>query len=90
MKIYFAGIESQIGIVEKCKPKNVLFSFASANADCIKYATSRDCESYLLDSGAFTFMNSAKRADFDSYVDRYIDFINEYNVPLFFEMDLAI
>ena len=88
MKIYFAGIESQRKIIERCKPKNVLFSFASANEQSIKYALSSNCESFLLDSGAFTFLNTAKRVDFDSYVDRYIEFINHYSIPLFFEMDI--
>lgn len=72
MKLYFAGIESQSKLIEKCKPPNVLFSFASHNEDCIKYALSADCKSYLLDSGAFSFMNGKKRVDFDSYTDRYI------------------
>ena len=56
--------------------KNVLFSFASANEQSIKYALSSNCKSFLLDSGAFTFLNTAKRVNFDSYVDRYIEFIN--------------
>ena len=42
----------------------------------------------MLPVPAFTFMNGAKRVDFDSYTDRYIEFINAYKVPLFFEMDL--
>ena len=71
MKIYFAGIESQSKIIERCKPKNVLFSFASANEQSIKYALPSNCKIFLLDSGAFTFLNTAKRGDFDSYVDRY-------------------
>lgn len=88
MKIYLAGIESQGKLLEKCKPPNVLFSFASANEQSVKYALSPDCESFLLDSGAFTFMNGKKKVDFDSYCDRYIEFINAYKIPLFFELDL--
>lgn len=88
MKLYFAGIESQEKILLACKPKNVLFSFASANKAAISYALSDNCESYLLDSGAFTFMNGKSKIDFDSYVDRYIEFINQYKVKNFFEMDI--
>ena len=88
MKIFLAGIENQMPIVNKCKPPNVLFSFASYNEECVRYALSADCKSFLLDSGAFTFINGAKRVDFESYTDKYIDFINAYKVPLFFEMDL--
>ena len=88
MKIFLAGIESQGKLLEKCRPPNVLFSFASANEQCINYALSPSCKNYLLDSGAFTFMNGKKCADFDSYTDRYIEFINAYKVPHFFEMDI--
>ena len=89
MRMYFAGIESQKQIIELVKPPNILFSFLGANAVAINYAKSPYCESYLLDSGAFTFLYGAgKKVDFDSYVDRYIEFINANNVPLFFEMDV--
>lgn len=43
---------------------------------------------FLLDSGAFTFMVNGKTVNgFDSYIDRYIDFINAMNIERFFEMD---
>lgn len=48
-----------------------------------------DCTEWLLDSGAFSMMNGRKnKIDFDSYLERYIDFIKSYNVKLFFELDL--
>lgn len=43
---------------------------------------------FLLDSGAFTFMNGKKSADFNGYLSKYIDFINKYNVEYFFELDV--
>lgn len=44
---------------------------------------------FLLDSGAFTFMNSSKgEVDFEKYLDRYIKFINENNIQYFFELDV--
>ena len=44
---------------------------------------------FLLDSGAFTFMNSCKeQVDFDEYLERYIAFINKYDVTYFFELDI--
>lgn len=43
---------------------------------------------FLLDSGAFTFMNSNKKADFNEYLDRYIKFINENDIEHFFELDI--
>lgn len=47
------------------------------------------CQNFLLDSGAFTFMSSAKKAvDWDDYLQRYIDFINRNNIKRFFELDI--
>ena len=44
---------------------------------------------FLLDSGAFTFMNSQKgKIDFDEYLTRYINFINKYDIKYFFELDV--
>lgn len=49
--------------------------------------TARD---FLLDSGAFTFLNSEKKhsPNFDEYLQRYINFINKYDIKLFFELDI--
>lgn len=46
------------------------------------------CKEFLLDSGAFTFMNSGKKVHWKSYVDEYIRFINKYDIQQFFELDL--
>ena len=44
---------------------------------------------FLLDSGAFTFMNSQKgKINFDEYLTRYINFINKYDIKYFFELDV--
>ena len=44
---------------------------------------------FLVDSGAFTFMNGSKgKVDFNAYLDKYIDFINKNNVKHFFELDI--
>lgn len=49
-------------------------------------------KSFLLDSGAFTFMIQAKSQsvviDWDRYIEQYADFIKEFNVDLFFELDI--
>lgn len=47
------------------------------------------CELFLLDSGAFTFMNGCKgEVDFNAYLDKYIKFINQNNIRYFFELDI--
>jgi hypothetical protein len=46
-------------------------------------------KSFLLDSGAFTFLSNSKSAvNWDDYVRRYINFINRHDIQLFFEMDI--
>lgn len=46
-------------------------------------------KSFMLDSGAYTFKNKSKAvADWDDYLRRYIDYINRYDVSLFFELDI--
>ena len=51
----------------------------------------RDYWDFLLDSGAFTFMSDKKNSsgvDWDAYLTRYIDFINEMDIDNFFELDI--
>lgn len=44
---------------------------------------------FLLDSGAFTFMqNSKKHVDWNEYLEQYAEFINTHNVDKFFELDI--
>lgn len=44
---------------------------------------------FLLDSGAFTFMqNSKTHANWEEYLERYADFINKNNIQKFFELDI--
>ena len=44
---------------------------------------------FLLDSGAFTFMNGQKgHPNWDDYINRYIRFINENDAKYFFELDI--
>lgn len=44
---------------------------------------------FLLDSGAFTFMQqNGGSINWDEYADRYIDFINRNNVQKYIELDL--
>lgn len=45
---------------------------------------------FMLDSGAFTFMRSAKHGhiDWEDYVEKYAAFINRLDLDLFFELDI--
>jgi len=44
---------------------------------------------FLLDSGAFTFMSDKKTAvNWDEYVGRYCEFVKNYKIENFFELDI--
>lgn len=45
-------------------------------------------EHFMLDSGAFTFLNSKQKVDIEKYVDKYINFINQHDIRYFFELDI--
>lgn len=46
---------------------------------------------FLLDSGAFTFMNTVKgNVDWNRYINKYIAFINENGIKNYFELDIDV
>lgn len=92
MKIYLAGANTRqsIELLKRYGNKYMLQTFydiRKMKQSTIKYALNT-CDEFLLDSGAFTFMNSGKKVHWKSYVDEYIDFINKYDIQQFFELDL--
>ncbi len=98
-KIFLAGVHSiKTTIVPYFKPHFVLESFmylksnTKSTQEYIKWCLQAD--EFLLDSGAYTFMTkSAKTINYTSemlkdYIDKYINFINTYDIQNFFEMDI--
>ena len=90
MNIFLAGSESIKGYIsDNCKSQlfkdcNILQSFYY-----IKEPPPSNCKRFMLDSGAFTMQRNIKSAnDIERYTDRYIEFINAYDIDLFFEMDI--
>lgn len=53
-------------------------------------------EELMLDSGAFSYMNALKNGsklknpDWNSYADEYCDYINDYGIDKFLELDLGV
>lgn len=92
MKIYLAGTSClKDAFLQGCvNPKdcNILESFYSIQ----DWQTTLipQFKSFLLDSGAFTFLNSQKTAnkDFEKYADAYADFIKTWDVKRYFELDI--
>ena len=49
----------------------------------------KDIEFFLLDSGAFTFLNKkSTNIDIDDYVNSYADYIKQNDVDYYFELDI--
>lgn len=48
------------------------------------------CGSFMLDSGAFTFLkqNDTETIDWERYITEYAQFINKHDIKLFFELDI--
>ena len=92
MKLYLAGVapyrnEGIYDDILKTHRPYILESFFYADQDTerlIPYFGD-----FLLDSGAFTFMQGTKGAvNWDEYIERYADFINRNRIGKFFELDV--
>lgn len=96
MRLYIAGLESALNYKHIQEYVNnilndfyFLSSFYYAKNNNIKDIINRvDKNNFLLDSGAFTFMQKGIDLDINQYTQDYIDFINKYNIKYFFEMDV--
>ena len=87
MKVFLANIEADF-VIEGSKPKYYLESYFYLKKT-IQLQLMQEVNMFLLDSGAFTFMNAKKEkaVNIDEYLDNYIAFINKYDVKYFFELD---
>lgn len=94
MKIYLAGVAPWKGepnrlydnAIAKYRPY-ILESFYYADKDTERLMPWYG--DFLLDSGAFTFMqNSNTKIVWEEYVEKYAEFINKNNVQKFFELDI--
>ena len=88
MKVCLAGLSSRKFLADEYMHcKYILESYYSM-ADWL-IPTALNCELFLLDSGAFTFMTTQKDVtDFNDYLTGYINFINKYDIKRFFELDV--
>ncbi len=81
------NIESVNQMVAEHKILYTLESFYYFKEFQIPYI--QQCNLFLLDSGAFTFISQSKRSiDWNEYLNSYIEFINKHNVKYFFELDI--
>lgn len=97
MRIYLAGEHRKKNICEDIYKKtfdirkvNILESFYYLRKNKKFLPLLPYFGSFLLDSGAFTFMAGSHKGsvDWDEYVEEYARFINKNNIELFFELDI--
>lgn len=97
MNVYLAAVFCQLNLdndrefYEKNRPRYVLETFYSGEDTCKKALwLAGEKDRFLLDSGAFSFMNGAKASKkyLEEYLDRYIQFIIENDIQNFFELDV--
>ena len=96
MKIYLAGNDGYhrdidfLNQVADLTKINILESFyyLKNNEDFMKIIP--HLGSFLLDSGAFTFLSGSHKGvvDWDKYVEDYASFINRHQIDRFFELDI--
>lgn len=96
MKIFLAGTNNgmtraqKAEVIAKYSPKYILETFYEGEKACLEAIKIVGKKNFLLDSGAFSYMNGKQisKNDMDIYVRKYIRFICQYEVPYFFEMDV--
>lgn len=95
MKVYLAGGESYyrdktFDKINELKALgfnvNLLWSYYNAVKRAGRFCCNAD--SFILDSGAFSFLQSGKNLNWNEYVTQYIDFVNKYKPDYFFELDI--
>lgn len=91
-KVFLAGALTHEGSWKDLKPPYLLESFYYMKDSHVPVLKERECQMFLLDSGAFTFLNQiekkGKSVDFDQYLNDYISFINRHDIKYFFELDI--
>lgn len=91
MDLYLAGehtVKNGTGC-DSWESINILESYYYAANNCNFERLYKRRRKFLLDSGAFTFMQKNRvNVNWDTYVEQYADFINKHDIDLFFELDI--
>lgn len=89
MRVYLAGTSVKPNLLNRHNIPYYLESFYSIKEWQIPFIQNN--EKFMLDSGAFTFMNNFKGTiNWKDYIDKYAEFINKYNIKYFFELDIDV
>lgn len=94
MKIFLAGNDGhrENGFKIRTGDLNILESFYYIQSQEWMFPLIKQFNNFLLDSGAFTFMNQVKdrEINWDQYIEEYAAFINKLDIELFFELDIDV
>ena len=93
MKLYIAGTASHREIVENRNIPYLLESYYYIKPWQMDYIKNH-CQSFILDSGAFTFMGGFSftqgntNIQWEKYCDEYAEFVKANNIQYFIELDI--
>ena len=89
MRIYLAESGGQFTNLEEedFRGAYILQSFIYANKKT-REKILPNCADFMLDSGAFTFMQTRENVDWNEYVKDYCAFIKKHRIKKFFELDI--
>jgi hypothetical protein len=86
MKLHIAGLKAYAKLFPGAGCKYLLESFAYITQELFDLF---EFESFLLDSGAFTFLSDRTvQINWQEYVKNYAEFIKRNNIENFFELDI--
>lgn len=93
MELYLGGSYDKVCIHESKKSNNLFilqtfYDLRSMKTEKVKCLIELPKIRFMLDSGAFTFMNSGKKVVWEQYINEYIEFINKWDIDRFIELDL--
>lgn len=96
MKVYLASPTTGINrkqfheAIRQYRPRYLLETFQEGEKTCTEVLNVIGRENFLLDSGAFSYMNGMRtsHAQIEEYIERYIQFIRANDVRYYFEMDV--
>lgn len=87
MKIFLAGTETVPEVRKECIYALDSFFYVNRN----RPSDHKRFEDYLLDSGAFTFIQGGKMKEtVADYVEAYLDYILKNDIKNYFELDIDL
>lgn len=90
MNMFLAGTMSRPYVMENAGGFKILESFYYCRGNDVIPKLLPRMSDFLLDSGAFSFMQGKSAVDWDKYTEEYAAWINTYGVSKFFELDIDV